>query len=93
MHYSDQEKDEFINFRSRLFNEFFKEYSDRKNARLLDYSGGAVILDYVSAALHVSEIVYSAYKNERILICGRMIMKMQVTPAHAIVRACILLYT
>ncbi|CAI8053139.1 Indolethylamine N-methyltransferase [Geodia barretti] len=67
MYYSDQEKAEFINFRSRLFNEFFKKYSpkwDRKNARLLDFSGGPVILDYVSAAPHVSEIVHSAYKED-----------------------------
>ena len=67
MYYSDQEKAEFINFRLRLFNEFFKKYSpkwDRKNARLLDFSGGPVILDYVSAAPHVSEIVHSAYKED-----------------------------
>ena len=67
MYYSDQEKDWLSNFRSRLFNEFFKKYSpkwDRKNARLLDFSGGAAILDYVSAAPHVSEIVHSAYKED-----------------------------
>jgi hypothetical protein len=67
MYYSDQEKDWLSNFRAKLFNEFFKKYSpkwDRKNARLLDFSGGPVILDYISAAPHVSEIVHSAYKED-----------------------------
>ena len=31
---------------------------------MLDFSGGPVILDYVSAAPHVSEIVHSAYKED-----------------------------
>ena len=66
-YYSDQEKDWLSNFRAKLFNKFFKKYSpkwDRKDARLLDFSGGSVILDYVSAAPHVSEIVHSAYKED-----------------------------
>ncbi|CAI8017912.1 Phenylethanolamine N-methyltransferase [Geodia barretti] len=67
MYYSDQEKDWLINFRAKLFNELFMKYSpkwDRKNARLLDFSGGPVILNYISAAPHVNEIVHSAYKED-----------------------------
>ena len=61
------EKDWQSHFRGKLYNEFFKKYSskwDMNNAKLLDFSGGAVILNYISAAPYVSEIVHSAYKEE-----------------------------
>ena len=67
MYYSNQEKDSLSYFRCKLFNEFFKKYSSKwniKNAKLLDFSGGAVILDYISAGPYVSEIVHSAYKED-----------------------------
>ena len=67
MFHSDQEKDWLSKFRLKVFNEVFKRYSshwDKKNARLLDFSGGPVILNYISAAPHVSEIVHSAYKED-----------------------------
>ena len=66
-YYSDHENDCLINFRARIYNEFFKKYSSKwnpKNARLLGFSGGAVIVDYISAAPHVSEIIHSAHKED-----------------------------
>ena len=32
--------------------------------RLLDFGGGPVILNYISAAPHVAEIVHAAYKDD-----------------------------
>ena len=54
-------------FREVLFKDFFQKYKskwDVKSARLLDFSGGAVILNYVSAAPHVAEIVHAAYTQD-----------------------------
>ena len=49
------------------FTEFFLKYSckwDKSSAKLLDFSGGAVIANYISAAPYVAEIVHSAYTEE-----------------------------
>ena len=51
-------------FRQGCYKEFFQKYSckwDKSSARLLDFSGGAVIFNYICAAPHVAEIVHSAY--------------------------------
>ena len=68
MYYSSSVEEDWPNqFREKLFNKFVQKYSskwDRKSARLLDFSGGAVILDYISAAPHVAEIVHAAYTQD-----------------------------
>ena len=54
-------------FRLQPFKEFFLKYSckwDKSSAKLLDFSGGAVIANYISAAPYVAEIVHSAYTEE-----------------------------
>ncbi|CAI8041216.1 Nicotinamide N-methyltransferase [Geodia barretti] len=63
-YYSNVESDYF---RMRLLHEFFRKYSSKWNrgsARLLDFGGGPVILNYISAAPHVAEIVHAAYKDD-----------------------------
>lgn len=67
MYYSKIEQDWISNFRKRIFNEFFQKYSckwEKGSARLLDFSAGAVICNYISAAPHVAEIVHSAYTDD-----------------------------
>ena len=62
--YSSKEQDFF---REKLFRDFFLKYNskwDPKTARLLDFSAGAVILNYVSAAPYVAEIVHGAYTDD-----------------------------
>ena len=54
-------------FRERFFNDFFQKYNskwDRNSARLLDFSAGAVIMNYVSSAPYVTEIVHAAYTED-----------------------------
>ena len=66
MYYSRSWRDR-PSFRSALFNKFFQKYSckwDKSSAKLLDFSGGAVICNYISAAPYVAEIVHSAYIEE-----------------------------
>ena len=51
-------------FHLKAFREFFQKYHskwDRSSARLLEFSGGPVIVNYISAAPHVGEIVHSAH--------------------------------
>ena len=64
MYYSCDEQDWLNHFRRKIFHEFFKKYHskwDGKCAKLLDFSGGPVILDYISAAPYVAEIVHAAH--------------------------------
>ena len=54
-------------YRERLFNDFFQKYNskwDRKSAKLLDFSAGPVIMNYVSSAPYVTEIVHAAYTED-----------------------------
>ena len=63
-YYSNVEQDSITVFRFKCYNNFFEKYSSKWNkttARLLDFSAGAVIMNYISAAPHVAEIFHSAY--------------------------------
>ena len=54
-------------FRLKLFENFVKTYQSElheTSSTLLDFSAGAVIVNYISAAPHVAEIVHSAYTND-----------------------------
>ena len=67
MYYSEVEEDFCQYFRGKFFKDFFQKYSckwDKSSAKLLDFSGGAVICNYISAAPYVAEIVHSAYIEE-----------------------------
>ena len=66
MYYSKSKRDR-PSFRSKVFYNFFRKYSckwDNSSAKLLDFSGGAVICNYISAAPYVAKIVHSAYTEE-----------------------------
>ena len=62
--YSDEKQ---TIFRGKAFTDFFLKYSpkwDKSSARLLEFGGGAAILNYISAAPYVAEIVHSAYTED-----------------------------
>ena len=66
-YYSNIEQDWITEFRLKLFDEFFKKYAskwDGQTAIMLDYSAGAVILNYVSAAPYVAEVVHAAHTED-----------------------------
>ena len=63
-YYSSVGQDWTTKFRLKVIREFFQKYHskwDRSSARLLEFSGGPVIANYISAAPHVGEIVHSAH--------------------------------
>ena len=67
MYYSEVDEDICQYFRGKVFKDFFQKYSckwNKSSAKLLDFSGGAVICNYISAAPYVAEIVHSAYTEE-----------------------------
>ena len=64
MYYSTVETSWVGNFRKRVLKDFFKKYSskwEKESGKLLDFGGGPVILNYISAAPHVAEIVHAAH--------------------------------
>ena len=63
-YYSSVEQDWITEFRVKSFKNFFEKYSSKwkhGGSRLLDFSAGAVIINYISAAPHVTEIFHAAH--------------------------------
>lgn len=67
--YSNLKADWSLMFRVHMLNQFFRKYSskwDGSNAKLLDFGASAVILNYISGAPYVAEIVHAAHTaNEK----------------------------